>query len=196
MKFLYLKKWAFALSAILFLPSLTYAHTGAGHTIGFLHGLSHPVSGLDHILAMVAVGIWAARISGRAVWVVPTTFVCVMSIGSILGAAGIAVPFVEQGIVLSVLILGVLIAAAARLPLSAGAALAGLFALFHGHAHGAEMPSAISGFVYGIGFAVSTAILHLSGICFGVFFQKSARLRAVRFAGSAIALAGIYLLIP
>ena len=164
-----------ALSTVLFVPSLVHAHTGAGHTAGFLHGLGHPIGGLDHILAMLAVGIWAAQIGGRAIWAVPATFVGVMIVGGVLGTSGVAVPFVEQGIVMSVLILGLLIAAAARLPLVTSAAIVGLFAVFHGYAHGAEMPGVASGLTYGTGFALSTALLHLCGIAVGVFFQKAAK---------------------
>jgi urease accessory protein len=144
---------------------------------------------------MVAVGIWAAQIAGRATWAVPATFVTVMVIGGAIGITGTAIPFVEQGIVISVLILGVLIAAAIRLPLPASSAIVGLFALFHGHAHGAEMPVALSGISYGIGFVLTTAVLLFSGICFGASLQKTARLQTVRYAGAAIAVGGVFLLI-
>ena len=195
MKSLFPTRVLLPLFAILLLPSLVYAHTGAGHAAGFLHGVGHPIGGLDHLLAMVAVGIWAAQHSGRAVWAVPATFVTVMVIGGAIGITGTAIPFVEEGIVISVLILGVLIAAAVRLPLSASAAIVGLFALFHGHAHGAEMPVALSGVSYGIGFVLTTAVLHFSGICFGASLQKTARLQTVRYAGAAIAIGGVFLLI-
>jgi urease accessory protein len=183
------------LFAILLAPSFVYAHTGVGHGAGFLHGVGHPLGGLDHILAMVAVGIWAAQIAGRATWAVPATFVTVMLIGSAIGFTGTAVPYVEQGIVMSVLLLGVLITAALRLPLAASAAIVGLFALFHGHAHGAEMPVALSGISYGIGFVLTTAVLLFSGIVFGLSLQKSARLQTVRYVGAAIAAGGVFLLI-
>ncbi|MCP3678214.1 MAG: HupE/UreJ family protein [Deltaproteobacteria bacterium] len=183
------------LFAILLLPSLVYAHTGAGHGAGLLHGVGHPIGGLDHLLAMVAVGIWAAQTSGRALWAVPATFITVMVIGGAIGITGMAIPLVEEGIVISVLILGVFIAAALRLPLSASSAIVGLFALFHGYAHGAEMPVALSGLSYGIGFVLTTAVLHISGIFFGLSLQKSARLQTVRYAGAAIAVGGVFLLI-
>ncbi len=182
------------LFAILLLPSLVYAHTGAGHGAGLLHGVGHPIGGLDHLLAMVAVGIWAAQTSGRAVWAVPATFVTVMVIGGAIGITGTAIPFIEEGIVISVLILGVFIAAALRLPLSASAAIVALFALFHGYAHGAEMPVALSGVSYGIGLVLTTAVLHLSGIFFGLSLQKAARLQTVRYAGAAIAAGGVFFL--
>ncbi|MFQ5560031.1 MAG: HupE/UreJ family protein [Thermodesulfobacteriota bacterium] len=184
-----------ALLAALLLPTLAHAHTGAGHGTGLLHGIGHPLGGLDHILAMAAVGIWAAQTSDRAVWAVPTTFVTVMAVGGAMGLAGTAIPFVEHGIVMSVLILGVLIMAAVRLPLAASAAVIALFALFHGHAHGAETPAALSGVSYGIGFILTTTVLHVSGIFFGLSLQKSARLQTVQYAGAAIAAGGVFLLI-
>src|SRR5438552_13637461 len=128
----------FSVGIALWLPSWAYAHVGPGGSSGFLRGFSHPLTGLDHIVAMVAVGLWAAQRGGRSIWLVPVTFVIVMALGGVLGAAGIALPWVERGIIASVLVLGVLIAAAVRLPLAAATLLVGLFALFHGHAHGAE----------------------------------------------------------
>ncbi len=166
--FLHLFGPVLSLSLVFLLPSLAQAHPGIpGHTHGFDNGLFHPLTGLDHICAMIAVGLWAAQRGGRALWLVPLTFVSVMAFGGALGMSGIALPFVETGIVASVLILGVLIAAAVRLPLMASAAMVGLFALFHGFAHGAEMPDTASGLVYGIGFIAATAILHLCGIGLG-----------------------------
>src|SRR3990167_3389305 len=122
-----------------------HAHVGLSDASGFLHGLAHPASGLDHVLAMLAVGLWAAQTGGRSVWAVPLTFVGVMALGGALPLPGIGLPFVEQGIVLSVLLLGVLIAVSVRLPLWLGSGLVGLFALWHGRAHGAEMPALASG---------------------------------------------------
>ncbi len=178
---------------VLLAPTLAHAHTGVGATHGFWHGAGHPVSGLDHICAMVAVGLWAAQTGGRALWAVPASFVGVMAFGGFLGVAGVPVPYVEQGIMTSVLILGVLIAAAVRLPLAASCAVVGLFALCHGHAHGAEMPVDSSGLAYGIGFMISTALLHLAGIGLGITVQKFAQAAVVRLAGGAIALCGVYL---
>src|SRR5581483_9875318 len=127
------------------LPTLAQAHPGMpGHTHGFSNGFSHPLTGLDHICAMVAVGLWAAQRGGRALWLVPATFVFVMIVGGVFGMGHAGIPCVEQGIAASVLILGILITAAIRLPLAASAAIVGLFALFHGYAHGAEMPETAS----------------------------------------------------
>ena len=124
-----------------FLPDIAFAHTGVGETTGFMHGFSHPIGGVDHILAMVAVGLWATQIGGRALWVVPCTFVGVMVLGGVLGFTGIHMPFVEEGILVSILILGVLIAGAFKIPLMYSSLIVGLFAIFHGYAHGTEMPA-------------------------------------------------------
>ena len=174
-------------------PASAFAHTGAGHVAGFGHGFAHPLGGLDHILAMVAVGIWASQAGGKSLWAVPATFVGVMLLGGVLGAAGVTLPYIEEGIIVSVLMLGVLIALAARLPMALSMAVVGLFALFHGHAHGAEMPVAASALAYGMGFTLATALLHISGISIGALFQKTARAQSVRYAGAAIAVSGLLL---
>jgi urease accessory protein len=130
-------------------PALAQAHPQIGNSAGFARGLAHPMSGSDHICAMIAVGLWAAQRGDRALWLVPLVFVLAMTIGGILGMAAISLPFVEPGIAASVLVLGILIAAAVRLPLIASVLLVGLFALFHGHAHGSEMPSQLQEFFMG-----------------------------------------------
>ncbi len=164
-----------------------------GHSHGFTNGLAHPLTGLDHICAMVAVGLWVAQRGGRALWLVPLTFVSLMAIGSIIGMGGINVPHVEQGIAASVLTLGIFIAAAVRLPLVASMAMVGLFALFHGYAHGAEMPETIAGFAYGIGFVAATASLLLTGIALGIATRRLASAQMVRCLGGGIAACGVYL---
>lgn len=190
-KFLLLRSF---IAAALSLPSLADAHTGVGEAAGLLHGFAHPFSGLDHVCAMLAVGIWAAQLGGRSVWAVPLTFVGVMALGGALPVLGITLPFVEQGIVLSVLLLGVLIAAAVHLPLWLSSGMVGLFALWHGHAHGTEMPAAASGMAYALGFMLATALLHAAGIGFGLGMERlRVRERAVRLAGAGIALCGVYL---
>lgn len=175
------------------LPSFAYAHAGVGETGGFLHGLAHPASGLDHVCAMLAVGLWSAQVGGRSIWAVPLTFVSMMALGGALPLLGIGLPFVEQGILLSVLLLGILIAAAVRLPLWLSGGMVGLFALWHGHAHGAEMPAASSGIGYALGFLLATALLHAIGIASGMGMQRRARERVIRAAGACIALCGVYL---
>ena len=178
-----------------FLPGIALAHTGAGQTTGFMYGFGHPIGGADHMLAMVAVGLWAAQIGGRALWIVPGTFVGVMLIGGILGFTGIPVPFVEEGILVSILILGILIVGAFKLPLAYSSMIVGLFAVFHGHAHGAEMPETLSAAWYAVGFALATAMLHLAGMGLGILMQKTNLHTLNRFAGAAIAVSGVYLAI-
>lgn len=178
-------------------PVAALAHTGAGDTHGAVHGFMHPVTGLDHVLAMVAVGILAALLGGRAIWLVPASFVALAAAGGLLGVQGVPVPFVEFGISASVVLLGLAIALQARLPLGWTVGLVGLFGLYHGYAHGAEMPADASGFAYGAGFLAATAMLHIAGIGLGLGIAHMARRSATRFAqagGTAIALAGIVLL--
>lgn len=182
------------LSCILLVPSLAHAHVGAGSASGFGAGLNHPLGGLDHILAMIAVGVWAAQIGGRAVWAAPSAFVGMMVVGSALGISGAHIPFVEQGIILSVLMLGVLIAAAVRMPLVASMIVVGMFAVFHGHAHGTETPSTAAGFAHVAGFVFATVSLHMAGIWLAVMAQKKSSMELVRVAGVVIAAGGLFLL--
>lgn len=187
-----LRRSAFILPFLL-LPSLAQAHPNHGMATGLAGGLAHPLTGMDHLCAMIAVGLWAAQRGGRALWTVPLAFVSTMTLGAIFGMGGHTLPFVEQGIAASVLILGILIAAAIRLPVAASALLVGLFAVFNGYAHGAEMPDTASGLFYGLGFVISTAGLHLLGIGLGISAQKFAAKNTVRYAGGAIAACGLYL---
>lgn len=182
-----------ALLAGLLLPSLAHAHIGVGSVGGFAHGFAHPFGGLDHLAAMVAVGLWAAQLGGRALWAVPLTFVGVMVVGGALGMMGIALPFAEQGIVLSVLLLGVMIAASVRLPLWLSSVLVGLFAVCHGHAHGSEMPAEATAATYALGFVLATASLHALGVLLGVGMQRVMHKRALSLTGTGIALCGMYL---
>ncbi|MBI1886975.1 MAG: HupE/UreJ family protein [Nitrosomonadales bacterium] len=175
------------------LPFFAHAHVGVGETGGFLHGLAHPAGGLDHVCAMLAVGLWAAQTGGRSVWAVPLTFVSVMALGGALPLLGISLPLVEQGIALSVLLLGLLIAASVRLPLTLSGSMVGLFALWHGHAHGTEMPAFASEIGYALGFMLATAALHAIGIAFGLSVQQLMREHVIRAAGASIALCGVYL---
>lgn len=177
----------------LFAPASALAHSGVGEVSGFLSGFLHPFAGVDHLLAMVAVGLWAAQTGGRATWALPCAFVGVMAVGGALGMLGASLPLVEPGILASVLALGVLIAAAARLPLVGGALLVALFALFHGHAHGSEMPISSGAFAYSAGFVLATALLHAAGIGAVAVFRRLALAPATRVAGAVIALLGVYL---
>lgn len=191
MKYL-LQRLVFVLLTLL-LPSFAHAHIGAVGASGWVHGLSHPFSGLDHVCAMIAVGMWAAQMGGRALWRVPLAFVSVMMLGGLLGMAAIPAPFIEAWIGMSLLVLGVLIAAAARLPLSVSIAMVGVFALFHGYAHGAEMPQHIEGLGYAAGFMLATALLHASGMGIALFLKQMGRVKLLRATGAAIASCGGYL---
>ena len=185
-----------AAAILVLLPGAALAHPGhdAG---GFAHGVMHPLGGLDHVLAMVAVGLYAALLGGRALWLVPATFVGVMAIGGAVGAAGYPLPYTEIGIALSVIVLGLAVALRASLPTLAAMALVGLFAIFHGHAHGAEMPADAAAVSYATGFMLATALLHGAGIAIGLAAGRLAERggwRVAQVAGGAIALAGVALL--
>lgn len=172
------------------------AHTGVGPTAGFAHGLVHPFSGLDHLLAMTLVGMLGVQIGGRAIWALPLTFVGMMVVGGVLGMTGIAILFVEAGIALSVLVLGAAVAFAWKPPVAAAIGAAALFALFHGHAHGAEMPASASGLSYSLGFIAATAALHGLGVALGLGVRRLHHGgMALRMAGAASAMAGVALLL-
>lgn len=177
-----------ALLAMAATPAL--AHTGAGTTHGFADGFTHPLFGADHVLAMVAVGLWAALLGGRALWIVPTSFVAAMALGGALGLYGVAVPFVEAGILASIVALGLLVAFNVQLNVAIAAPIVALFAIFHGHAHGAEMPEGASGLAYAAGFVIATALLHAAGIAAGLGLGRLVQSRAIRAAGAAVAAAG------
>jgi urease accessory protein len=175
------------------MTSAAEAHTGLGSTSAFAAGLAHPLTGLDHMLAMVAVGLWAGSRGGAAVIVWPATFVGVMVLGGVLGMAGIGLPFVEQGILASVLMLGLAVALAARPSVAVGAALIAVAALFHGHAHGVEVPVNASGIGYAFGFALSTAVLHALGVGATTLATRLTVPVAIRAAGALTAVAGVVL---
>ena len=167
-----------------------WAHTGsvAG---GFLGGFAHPVFGIDHVVAMVAVGLWGAFLGAPAIWLLPIVFPLVMACGGVLGILGVPIPAVETGIATSAVVLGLMVALAARPPLWVAAVLVGAFAIFHGHAHGAELPAGADAVAYSAGFVIATGVLHLAGIAFGTLAAWPAGRLAVRTAGGAIALAGV-----
>lgn len=156
-----------------------------------LSGLSHPVSGLDHVLAMVAVGLWGAQLGPPAVWLLPVTFPMVMALGGTLGLVGVHLPGVEIGIALSAIGLGAAVLFQARPKLGIAAALVGFFAIFHGHAHGTELPPGANGMLYSIGFVVATGLLHATGIGIGLIHRWPAGRSALRVAGAIVALAGL-----
>jgi urease accessory protein len=175
--------------AILTTPAL--AHSGTGAVGGFLGGFFHPLFGPDHIVAMIAVGLWGAFLGAPAIWLLPVVFPLVMAAGGVIGIFGVPIPWVETGIGLSALVLGLMVALAARPPLIVAAVLVGAFAIFHGHAHGTELPAAADAVAFSIGFVVATGLLHLCGIGFGQLARWPAGRIAVRAAGGAIALLGI-----
>jgi urease accessory protein len=185
------------LSFALFLPLIAVvtgpavAHTGKGAGGGILTGFLHPILGLDHVAAMVAVGLWGAILGRPAIWVLPVAFPLVMAIGGALGVAGIELPWIETGIAASAVAIGLAVALALRPPVVVAALTVGGFAIFHGHAHGTEMPTAANPVAYAVGFVLGTGLLHLAGIAFGRLAVSPGGLAAVRAAGGVIALAGV-----
>ncbi len=184
---------ALAVAALTLAANAALAHTGAEHALSFASGFKHPFTGLDHMLAMVTVGLWAGLNGGRALWAWPAAFVGVMVLGGLLGMSGFAVPMVEAGILASVVVLGLLVLAATQLPVAAGAALVAVFALLHGHAHGAELPGEAAAASYAAGFAIATAILHAIGIGVSRLASNANGRLAVRGAGALVAAAGVAL---
>jgi urease accessory protein len=169
------------------------AHTGLEHATSFSSGFLHPLTGPDHVLAMVAVGLWAGVNGGRAVWAWPVAFVSVMLVGGALGMMGVTLPLVEPGILASVIGLGLLVLTAARLPVAVGALLVGVFAVLHGYAHGAELPTAAAAISYSAGFALATALLHAAGLGIAFLSARGGSRLLVRAAGVVVAACGIAL---
>ncbi|HEY3863159.1 MAG TPA: HupE/UreJ family protein [Verrucomicrobiae bacterium] len=184
-----LSKSLLALGLLMLVPNLASAHIIFGSPHGFQDGVLHPLTGMDHLLAMVAVGLWAAQHRGRALWLIPLTFVSVMLLGGILGVAGVYLPGAEWAIALSVLALGALVATTTRFTPSLSMVIVGVFALFHGYAHGHEMPAAASAIPFSLGFILATALLHGLGMAAGLGLQKEPRM--LRWAGAAIAASSI-----
>ena len=182
----------FGLLAYVAILPVAEAHTFGSQGAGLMAGLTHPLVGLDHLLAMIAVGIWAGQLGGRAVWLIPLTFVSVMAAAATLASFGLLLPLMEPAIACSVLVLGLLIAGSVRLPTSLGALLVGLFAVCHGYAHGLELSQAASPILYGAGFVLATALLHGLGIGFASNSRQHKILQ--RIAGySLIAASGLLL---
>lgn len=175
-------------------PVAALAHEEAGQAAGFLAGLAHPVSGLDHVLAMIAVGLWGAVLGLPAIWVLPVAFPLVMAVGGLMGLLGFPLPGVEVGIAVSAIVLGTMVLAEVRPPLWLAAAMVAFFAVFHGHAHGRELPEGTSALLYSLGFVVATGVLHAVGILIGVAHRWAAGRQIVRVAGGAVALAGLFFL--
>jgi urease accessory protein len=182
------------LVTLLALAQPAFAHEQAGVAGGLTSGVLHPLTGLDHLIAMVAVGIWGAQLGAPAIWVLPVTFPLVMAFGGILGVLGVPLPVPEAMIAVSAVVLGAAVAARLRVPFAAAAAVVGVFAIFHGHAHGAELPSAANPLAYGVGFVVATGLLHLCGIAIGTLSRWPAGKRLIQGLGVAIAALGGYFL--
>lgn len=178
---------------VVLLSAPASAHTGENIS-GFASGFFHPLFGWDHIAAMIAVGLWGAFLGRPAIYLLPIVFPVVMAIGGVFGIAGLPLPAVEAGIAASALVLGACVMMAARPPLSVAGLTVGFFAIFHGHAHGTELPESANPFGYAAGFVIATGLLHLAGIAFGTLTRTSAGQFAVRGAGALIALAGIVFL--
>lgn len=174
----------------IFAATAAQAHTGHGTTGGFTSGFLHPFFGWDHVVAMVAVGLWGAVLGAPALWLLPVVFPVVMALGGALGVVGVPLPAVEAGIALSGVVLGLLVAFAVRAPLWIAAVIVGTFAIFHGHAHGTELPAAADPIAYAVGFVVGTGLLHLAGISIGMVWGRPWGAFAVRGAGIVIASVG------
>jgi len=188
-------KLRFVLAAALVVAAVpALAHEGDAAGGGFVTGFLHPIFGWDHVAAMVAVGLWGAFLGQPAIWVLPVAFPLVMALGGALALVGVGVPAVEIGIAASALIIGLMVALAARPPLALAAAIVAVFAIFHGHAHGTEMPLAANPLAYAVGFVIATGLLHLAGIAFGLLTNARTGAMAVRAGGALIAVAGAWFL--
>ena len=184
------------ITPIVMLASLVFtmpasAHENVDAASGFISGLLHPLFGWDHVAAMVAVGLWGAFLGRPAIWILPVVFPLVMAFGGAMGVLGVPVPGIETGIAASALVLGVMVAFAVRPPIGVAAVLVGLFAIFHGHAHGTELPHAANALTYSLGFVLSTGMLHLGGIAFGYLVKWPLGQIAIKAGGAVIALAGV-----
>jgi urease accessory protein len=184
---------AVTLLAALWAPS-ALGHVLQGKASGFVTGFLHPLSGADHVLAMVAVGLWGAQLGAPAIWVLPVAFPLVMAMGGMLGIIGVPVPGVEFGIAASAIVLGTAVAFELRPPLVIAALMVGCFAIFHGHAHGTELPPGQSAMLYSMGFVVATGCLHAVGIGIGTVHRRPSGQRLVRAAGTVVAAGGVFFL--
>jgi len=171
-----------------------FAHEAAGAAGGFVSGFLHPIAGWDHVVAMVAVGLWGAFLGRPAVWLLPVVFPLVMTLGGALGVLGVPLPAVEVGIAASAIVLGAMVAAAARPPLWVAALIVGVFAVFHGHAHGTELPEAANPLAYSLGFVIATGLLHGAGIGLSLLAHGPRGAQVVRACGAAIAALGVVFL--
>jgi urease accessory protein len=186
------KKFFFISTFLALFPARVFAHAEKGVAAGFVTGFHHPISGWDHIVAMIAVGLWGAELGAPAIWLLPVTFPLMMAVGGFIGLIGIPLPGVEIGIGISALALGVLVALERKLPIPVCMAIVAIFAIFHGYAHGAELKPGTSALAYSLGFVVSTGCLHGIGILIGLIHTRPVGRMIVRVAGCLIALAGAF----
>jgi urease accessory protein len=187
-----IRRQRFLIAALLLAAaSVAQGHEGGGVAGGFYSGFLHPILGWDHVAAMVAVGLWGAFLGSPAIWILPVVFPLVMAIGGALGVAGVPLPAVETGIATSAVVLGAMVALAARPPLWVAAVIVAAFAVFHGHAHGTELPAAANPLAFSLGFVIATGLLHLSGVAFGLLARWPPGRVAVRAGGGLIAIAGV-----
>jgi urease accessory protein len=184
-------RWISLLVLLLWAPA-AFAHPQKGEAVGFLTGFRHPISGLDHVLAMVAVGLWGAQLGSPAIWLLPVAFPMVMAFGGMLGLMGVPLPGIEYGIAASAILLGAAVMFEVRPPLGLAAALVGFFAIFHGHAHGTELPPGQSALLYSMGFVIATGCLHALGIGIGTVHRWGWGQRLLRVAGGAVAAGGVF----
>jgi urease accessory protein len=184
----------FAAAALVCACAPALAHDRGGVAGGLASGLAHPLTGIDHMIAMVAVGIWGAQLGSPAIWLLPVTFPLVMAFGGVAGVLHVPLPLPEVAIALSALVLGAAVAVRARVPFAAAAAVVGVFAVFHGHAHGVELPGAADPLAYGAGFVIATGLLHVSGIAIGALSRWPVGARMIQGLGAAIAVLGGYFL--
>ena len=185
-----IQRWRLVVFLLLLWPVTAFAHTRGGEAIGFVSGFEHPISGIDHVLAMVAVGLWGAQLGPPAVWLLPVTFPMVMAFGGMLGLMGLKLPGVEVCIALSAIALGLMVLREAKPNLLAAAFLVGFFAIFHGHAHGTELPVGANGLLYSLGFVIATGLLHATGIAIGTIHRWPKGRVVLRVAGAVVMAGG------
>ena len=192
--YLNLLVWLLVLAGYLALAPSAHAHVQQGQAVSFMTGLEHPWSGLDHVLAMIAVGLWGAQLGNPAIWTLPITFPLVMSLGAMMGLLGIPLPGIEIGIAVSAIVLGIMVLGEVRPKLIVAAILVGCFAVFHGHAHGTELPAGQSGILYSMGFVIATGCLHGIGIAIGLIHRWPLGKLVLRGSGALIAVMGLFFL--
>jgi urease accessory protein len=187
-----LGRWVLSVVTIMLCVQAAHAHVKNGEAAGFLSGFLHPISGLDHVLAMIAVGLWGAQLGAPAIWLLPVAFPMVMAMGGMLGLLGMPLPGIEIGIAASAILLGLAVLSEARPPIAVAAALVAFFAIFHGYAHGTELPPGQSGLLYSMGFVIATGCLHGVGITIGTVHRWRWGQKLLRMAGAGVAMAGAF----